>query len=222
MATTWTVMNAKLNEFLGDPDMNAFDQPLRIQAWNNAQRLLAVFHTPRQVTAALEMEEDERTAILPDDFIAVWRIYDAETAMFLKRFKPAAGAYRVTDDQLDMYWVFGNRLYFEKDIAVGDTDRILYYHAYWPDVEYVMLDGVLTLTEEKILVPRWSELPLCHLCAAECLVPMAVSSARLREYNVQVDSGTPVQNSRAVQMREHLYWWNMLTSMVKPIDYKAG
>jgi len=76
----------------------------------------------------------------------------------------------------------------------------------------------VVITEDKILVPRWAEAALVHLTTAFCLQPQAVEAAKTRQWNIKIDSGRPTDNSRAVQARELLWWYNMLVGAYPPLD----
>lgn len=221
MTTTWDDVNAKLTIFLKDADEDIYLEAQRISAWNDAQRLLAVHHTPRQRMAKLDVKVGGRSAVLPDDFLGIWQIYDADSSRWFKPYQPTRGEYRAAEDQLSQFWVWGKVLYFEREIDLGSTSIDLYYYAYWPEIETDTVSGSGVVVEDSIYIPRWAELPTAHLTAATCLVPQAIESARRRDYNILVDSGTPVMNSRMQQAREHLFWWSALLAMAKPTDWKS-
>lgn len=220
MASTWDEVNTKLSLFLDDEGGTNYSVPLRVWAWNAAQRVLAVHHTPREKTTSLTMESGERSAVLPPDFIAVWKIYDSDQQRWYSEYRPGATYKRSTDSELGQYWVWGNKLYFEKSIDVSNTDHTMYYAAYWPDITYQVVDSEYAYTDDEVIIPDWAELPVTHLTAATCLQPGALEAAKDRNYNLSViDSGTPIQNARAVQAREHVWWWTMLLGMVRPRDF---
>lgn len=220
MATTWAEIDAKLDIFLrdADEDNTKFSPAQRVAAWNDGQRLLASFHTPRQCVATpLVMESGNRAATLPADFIAAWRLYDSEQAFFYREFRPQASGKRSTDDESPQYWVWGNRLYLECTVDDG-ADLTLYYWGYWPDVALETVGTTPTIFQGQVLVPQWAELPLLHFTAALCITPEAFEAARRRDYNIQIDSGRPTDNAKAAQAREHLWWWHQILGMVKPVD----
>jgi hypothetical protein len=109
-------------------------------------------------------------------------------------------------------------LYLEQDVDSDDELTLLYY-AYWPDVEVETLDGTSTVTSGEIIIPVWAEHPCLHLASAYCLQPKATQAADIRNWNITVDSGTPIQNSRAVHAREHLWWWEAILQRVPAVDY---
>ena len=134
----WEDVDARLGRFLSDeenPDADEaylYNQALRIDSWNQAQRVLAQQHTPRQLSAVLTMDS-ARVAILPEDFIAIWRLYDADEQRWLRSLdNPQPGAVRHDDDELAAYWIWGKQLLFEKTIALSSTALPVIQHYYMP------------------------------------------------------------------------------------------
>jgi hypothetical protein len=218
---SWPPVNDKLDRFLGnEPELEGKylrSEPLRIDGWNWAQKMLTA-HTPMEKTMVLELEEDGRTAVLPTDFVRAYRIYDSgeERWWWPKRhWRP--GDYRPDDDDSLMYWMWGGRLYFEYELNVDQTEVVLYYQAYYPDVEYeVEDDGELTLTQPSIYTPAWAEVPLMHLTAAHVLQPMEIASSNLNQYKIRVESGHPEHNPRAQSALFHLRWYETLLGWFAP------
>jgi len=227
--TIWSEVDARLSRFLSDEEnLDAdesylYNQALRIDSWNQAQRVLAQQHTPRQLSTVLTMDS-VRVAILPADFIAIWRLYDADEQRWLRPLdNPQPGAVRHDDDELATYWVWGNQLLFEKTVALTSTDMTLYYWGYWPEVEYEEEeDETYSITGQTINVPRWAILPLEHLTSALILTPGSVENARVRQWNMKIDSGIPTNNALLEVAKNHLWWWNSLLSMVSPAQWRHG
>lgn len=226
---TWEELDLKLDLFLDDEldeedeeSSKTYSLPQRIDAWNWSQRLLAL-HSPRQRESELTADAGKRSAILPPDFLAVWRIYDSDRQRWLRQMEnPGAGAVRYVDDELAQFWVWGSQLKFERTVEIGSSDLTLYYWAYWPEIEYKLSDDDYIILANEILVPAWSVLALCHLTAATCLQPGALQAARIRQWNIRVDSGRPTDNSRAQQAREHLWWWHAILNGVPPRSWQEG
>jgi hypothetical protein len=226
MITTWTKVNTKLDLVLYDaPRYNAagelvtplFSEPLRIECWNWAQRVL-VHHTPRACSMTLVIETGEREAVLPDDFFAMQGIYDADNERWWSPVAWQPGDIRYADDKLETYWAFGDRLYLENTIEYSATNLTMYYWAYFPDVEYTLDDdgNVENLTQEILYTPQWAELALVHLCTATCMMPGEVFAADINEYKIRVDSGTPLHNPRKESAYFHLDMWHRLIDMFPP------
>lgn len=223
--TTWELVNTRLDAFLKDVEVEGewnYPPAHRVAAWNWAQRMLC-YHTPRTRSTTLVIDSDGRSAILPSDFLGMWRVYDAETERWLRRMPmQIESGIRYQDAEMGQWWVWGGCLYLEMTKTVGSTDLTMYYYAYYPEIVIEELDGDTFHVESKILTPPWAELALCHLTAATLLVPGSLEAARLRQWNIRIDSGTPLQNSRAMQAREHLWWWKALLGVVKPLDWGAS
>lgn len=226
-STMWERIDAQLSTFLSDSGTTdgttvtyLYDQPQRISAWNWSLSFLTM-HTPRQRKVLLVVDADERSAVLPPDFLEVWRIYDADEKrwMYRKR-KFNEGAYRYDDDEVEEFWLWGGDLLFERSLTIGASELTLYYYAYWPEISYEEESGGYTILDGEILCPPWAVAPLCHLTSAFCLIPGAIQAARTRQWNIRIDSGTPLDNSRAQQAREHVWWWNTLVNLAIPLDWR--
>jgi len=206
-----------VQRMLDDPDGEEFDEQARIDSWNWAQRHF-VHHTPRQIIqTGLTMESDGRTVILPHDFYEMGRLYDpVENQWWQQQQWQPGGAYNTTWEDLT-FTVWGGVLYLYDDVSSTNSYN-LWYYAYWPEVEYRVESSAVIVTEDKILVPRWAESALVHLAAAFCLNPQAVQAAKTRQWNIKIDSGRPTDNSRAVQTRELLWWYNALVGAYPPLD----
>lgn len=217
---SWPVVNARLNRFLGSaPEAEGKhlrSEPLRIDSWNWAQRVF-VTHTPMQKRATLVVESPGYEVVLPDDLIRVVGVYDSSEERWwwpVHRWK--AGDYRPSDDSSLTYWSWGGRLYLEYELSTTQTEVEMYYHAFYPDVEYELDDaGSVTLTQPRIYTPNWAEPALFHLTTAFVLQPLEVESSNLSQYKIRVESGHPEHNPRAQSALFHLNWYQILTGMVR-------
>jgi hypothetical protein len=217
MSTTWSAIDDMIQRMLDDPDGEEFTEQARIDSWNWAQRHF-VHHTPRQqIQTGLKMESDGRAVVLPSDFYEIGRLYDpVEKQWWQQQQWQPGGAYDTTWESFT-FTVWGGVLYLYDDVS-SDNSYELWYYAYWPDVEFRIESSVVVVTEDKVLVPRWAESALVHLAAAFCLNPQAVQAAKTRQWNIKIDSGRPTDNSRAVQTRELLWWYNALIGAYPPLD----
>ncbi len=208
----WTDLNAQLGLFLFDPEGSRHPAPLRALAWNTAQRFMAKTHTALEKTDEFSLTGDTPYSfVLPDDLIDIGAVYSLDLAQFLRPMRfVSGGSYQEGAEDTPSFWVWGRTLVCETQQA---SSVRLYYYADWPEV---VLDGAGQCTEGNILAPSWSILPLMHLAAAIVLQPMAIDSARNREFNISFDSGRPTDNSRAQQAKEHLTWWEQLMGKVPP------
>lgn len=211
---TFDELNLKLSVFLDDAQdakgEYQFALPLRCDGWNFA---LDVFeeHTLLERTTPLSVESDGRTAILPLDFAAVGMIHESGGYLqtyVQRRFTPGAQRF----DNLVVgatYWLWAGKLHFEQKPS---DSLVLDYFAHWPRLSYSINDAGETAVSGDVMAPEWATLPLIHLTAAYCLQPAAIRAAMTRNSNIKIDSGSPEDNSRRVQAREHLWWYDALMS----------
>ena len=197
--TTFTDINKKLSLLLDDMDAEqyAWSLALRIESWNWAQRHF-VHHTPRRRVADVVVDNDGRSTVLPHDFLFAEGLWDAGNERWwypIESGRPGAKEYGSLD--ILEFWVWGERLFLEKSLQPGYSDLKLYYFAYWPDVEYEEAeDGTIYFTQQDVLVPKWAELPLCHLTIASCMVPGEIFASDLNQYKMRIEAGNPLQNPR--------------------------
>jgi hypothetical protein len=228
--TSWDDVDTQLDVFLEDSltadqieegTAKKYSVPQRVDAWNWSQRQFAVQHTPRQVRFIPAVDNGSRALVLPGDFLGIWRIYDSDANKWMREMRtPKTGGVRISDDSLSQYWVWGKTLYLEMDADA--SQMVLYYWAYWPEVTYRLESSTYVILESDVIVPSWTVLPICHLTASVCLQPGAIQAARSRNYNIEVDSGRPVDNSRAQQAKEHWWWWQELLKKVAPANWREG
>lgn len=218
MTKTWEELSPKLDYFMddelrldagGEEKKRRFPIPLRIFAWNWAQKMLCA-HTPRQRKVELTIDTGNRAAVIPDDLYAIEGIYDAELEQWWRPMRMEPGDIRYRDEDLPEWWIWGRHIYLETAPSYDTTDLTLYYWAYYPDVAFEIKEDELVITRNVIYTPGWAEAALCHLATAFCWTPGAISAADINEYKITVDSGTPLHNPRSQQAREHLFWWNVI------------
>jgi hypothetical protein len=229
--TTWAQIMRKLDWFLGDAieggEVDAdrtFPEILRIESWNWAQRLFCA-HTPMARQTPLRIEEGGREALLPPDFYKVEGLYDAYNSRWWWPMRRRPGDVRVDDDDVCEFWIRGTRMFLESEADYQNNDLTLHYWAYYPDVEYVEVthesdSGEQYVTpdvrKDSILTPEWGEAPLLHLTAAFCWTPGSVQAADINQWDIKLDSGTPLMNPRAEQAKLHLWWYDTLIGRYSP------
>jgi hypothetical protein len=209
----------------GDAEDRRFSLPLRIDAWNWAQKVL-VHHTPREQTATLTINSDGRSADLPSDFFDVHAMYDSDEEEWWQSMSIKPGGYRDdTDPDTSEYWTWGDTLYLERELGTDDDHLTLYYWAYYPEIEYTVGlsdDGTeenkedITYSQSTVYTPRWSDTAMIHLCIAYCWQPGSIQASDINEWRIMVDAGTPMHNPRAAAAWDHYRWWNDLMAKVNP------
>ncbi|KRT69454.1 MAG: hypothetical protein XU15_C0011G0136 [candidate division NC10 bacterium CSP1-5] len=218
MSTTWGTINDKLSYFLDDVTVTDVTPqhvtPMRIAAWNWAQDAFCA-HTAREREQSLVIREGGRLADLPVDFFEMGMIYDPANSKIWAKRRFQEDGYRSETDQELAFWVWGNVLHLETPSS--NRELVLHYYATWPAIEYRLDgDGNVLVVQPEIYIPMWAEHPLSFLAGAFILQPQAVASSMNREYNIKLDSGTPVDNSRAAQAREMWNWYKNLIALHPP------
>ena len=216
MATTWTLLDAKLSLFLGDAGSASYPQALRIACLNWAQRILAT-HTAQEKSASLVLATGGLSAPLPADYFEIGSIYDSVDKEFLSPVTLQSGR---ADDTAGSacYWIWGDTL----NLISAKTALTAYYYAYWPEIVAVTDPPQVPLPANVISIPVWAELPLVHLTAAGLLQPSAIRAAVINSGKIMIDNGNPLQNSFAQQAREHLWWYNELVGRYPPQSRLGG
>lgn len=218
--TLWSDLDRKLDHFAGDIESAdsslLFSRPLRIEAWNWAQRMFCA-HTPRQRYVTATIDAGQRSIILPDDFYAVEGIYDSYNEHWWWPMRRRPGDARALDDQVQEFWLWGDKLFLEDDISYTSQDLVLYYWAYWPEVEYTEgSNETVTVTQPTVYTPRWAELALMHLTVSNCMVSEEVFSSDINQYKIRVEAGTPLDNPRMQSARWHLDMYERLLDKIPP------
>jgi len=228
---TWAELMRKLDWFLGDSieasendSDRTFPEILRIESWNWAQNLFCA-HTPLARQTHLNIEEGGREALLPPDFYKVEGLYDADNSRWWWPMRRRPGDVREADDDVQEFWIRGDRMFLESEIEYTDNELTLHYWAYYPKVEYV---GVLNEPDEgspyttpdvrkdSILTPQWAELALCHLTSANCHQPGSITASDINQWDIAIDSGTPMMNPRAEQAKLNLWWYDTIINRFSP------
>lgn len=217
--THWTRINAQMDHWFGDPLTDtgrSYGEALRIEAWNWAQDVFCA-HTPRQRQVIAEIDAGQRNIILPDDFLAIEGLYDAEEEQWWWPMRNRPGGIRYPDDDALEFWLWDNRMYLEAEISY-DTGRLtMLYWAYWPDVEYTEnASGQITVIQPHIYTPKWAQLALMHLALSSCMIPGEVEAADLRNWGIKVESGDPLDNPRMQSARWHLEIYERLLEKFPP------
>lgn len=218
---TFDQIDRKLNLFVNDVEASTEDEParfslpLRVEAWNWAQRQLCA-HTPRQIEMELTVNSGNRSAVLPSDYFCADRIYDSARSMWWRPMRRRPGDIRYENDDIPEFWTWGGKMMFEDSIDYDSGQLTLYYWAYYPDIELDPGRDEVVYRQAQVFTPRQFESALLHLTAAFCWTPGAAEAFDLNEWKITIDSGTPIHNPRAMGAREHLFWYNTLMDSFPP------
>jgi hypothetical protein len=79
-------------------------------------------------------------------------------------------------------------------------------------------DGNVVITQDKILTPNWAEPALLFLAAAFVFQPGAAEAGDVRNWNMKIDSGTPLDNPREKLAWDLYNWYKVLVSAKAPFD----
>lgn len=207
----------------GGAEPRTFPLPLRIDGWNWAQKVL-MQHTPLQKSATLSINEGGRSADLPSDFFDMHGIYDSQEGYWWHQRPMEPVGYRDENADDPEFWIWGSGLVLERQLSTDNEDLALYYWAYYPEIEYTVAvgeDGVedpedITYQQENVYTPRWSDAAMIHLAASYCWQPGGVEASDINQWNIMLDSGTPMDNPRQAAAWYHYRWWNDLMSKVNP------
>jgi hypothetical protein len=137
-------------------------------------------------------------------------VYDATWTYIQRRFTP--GSRRDDLENGSAYWLWAGTMHFDITVSALTLD----YFASWPQLKYSQNEAGDVAVSGSISVPDWARLPLIHLTAAYCLQPYAIRAAMTRNANISIDSGNPEHNSRRLQAREHLWWYDTLMAKHPP------
>lgn len=218
----WDEVMKKLDTFLGDtldPDSEdaelTYPETLRILGWNWAQRMLCN-HTPLAKQAPLRIDTGGREGILPPDIYSLEGILDTANSRWWWPMHRAPGNIHYDDDVVLEFWQWGDRVFLESEVEYLANQLTVYYWAYYPEVTYEMVDGELDVRQDDIIIPQWAEAALVHLTTAHCFQPGSVLAGNINQWDISVDSGTPMMNPRAAQAKEHLWWYHAILSKFPP------
>jgi len=226
LTTTFAQLNARLDLFMGDTEVYTDGEletprshtiPLRIASWNWAQDIFCA-HTPRQrIVSPVTVDTGQRAIVVPSDLYRIEKLYDSEYEKWWAPVVYDAGDIRYESDELKRYWEFGGQVFLEAQVPYSSDRLSLYYWAYWPDVTYeVEDDDSITYRQGIVYTPKWAELALVHLVAANCMMPLEMEASDINEWRLKVEAGTPLDNPRAQSGLYHLQWYHELLERFPP------
>jgi hypothetical protein len=128
------------------------------------------------------------TLVLPTNLYQVQSLYYVDANKFIPRLFASPGKYFPTDyDNIGWIDIPFGKLTVQPNPAEG-TEFVLYCICYWnvPETE----DDISFVIE----APRSAHAGLVYYAASHALVPRAVNSASIRQFNQRIDSGNPEDN----------------------------
>jgi len=121
---------------------------------------------------------------LPVDLYRITAVFDADSGLYLKQNTLSAGDSPGSDISSNQDWME----YPEGYLSLANaplTDVTVFYGATWAIPED---------DDDAIEAPTWCTRAIVFYAASYALLEKASSSANIRQWNVQVDSGTPIMN----------------------------
>lgn len=133
---------------------------------------------------------------LPEDLYRINAVFDAETGVYIPQNILAAGRSPGYDIETNQDWLeYPEGTLSLANAPASDGQVILYYSATWE----VPADD-----DDDIEAPAWTHRAIVFYAASYAILEKASSASNIRQWNVQVDSGTPVMNPMR-DASEHFY-----------------
>lgn len=182
--TTRLQMSGKVLHLLGDPTSSQFDTELVLGAIDSAMdAVLPWVAKPSEVTFI----GDGATCIydMPSDYYRVISIFDEDSSLYMPADLMAPAVVSNRSRIANEWREYPNgKLSFLQYIPDAKSVTV-YYGAYWTKPTDFM---------SVLETPTWLDTAIAFYAASYCLLPKAYQASNIRQYNVQVDSGNPVQN----------------------------
>jgi len=181
--TTLSGLRTVVYRLLSDTDQVQFDADFVDDGIRAALfAILPWLFKRKQVSFAADGETTEFT--LPTDLYMIISVFDADSGIYLKKNTLSAGMSPGSDLETNQDWLE----YQEGSITFANApeeDPIAYYGAYW---------DIPTADADVLEPPIWSHTALAYYAASYALLQKASAASNIRQWNVEVDSGTPAMN----------------------------
>lgn len=144
---------------------------------------------PKQLVATITSGSDGMTHTLPSGVYRIDAVVDKDAEIVLPKNTLYPGSYRGSSVSGQNGWLdyptgFVTTLYEVED---GIT---VFYEGYWN----VPTTSGSTADDFVLEVPDIAIAGLAYYACSQCLLPKAVTSASIRQFNVKIDSGDPTDN----------------------------
>lgn len=187
--TTLSDLRNRCLRILGDDTGSQFSDELLNDGVMAALDAILSWY-PKSQTLVCEGDDEKTSFDLPADFYRIAAVFDSNTGMYIPAatmapFQSPGGNIEANQDYLefpDGSIVFANAL-------VAETSCTVYYYASWP---HVTEDD--DLNDWVIPTPIWLDTALALYTSSYALLQKASQSSNIRQWNVDVDSGTPAMN----------------------------
>lgn len=149
-------------------------------------------------TAVEQFEGDDETVEfeLPADVYRINAVFDTEKGVYIPQNILSVGRNPGFDIESNNDWLeYPEGSLSLANAPTSDGQIILYYSATWT---------APTDDDDAIEAPVYTHRAITFYAASYALLEKASSSSNIRQWNVQVDSGTPIMNPMR-DASEHLY-----------------
>lgn len=183
--TTYNDLRAQIRTLLGDTDGTNYVDALCLQAANAALIALLPWVYKAQ-TADFTGDGTKKAFDLPLDFYRLIGAWDEVSGYWLPEMTITPGVAPGDDPLSNQDW----NLFPEGKITFAnplEDDKVvtLYYGASWT----VLADGA-----DDLEPPAWTHYGILLYACSWATLKTATDAANIRQYNISIDSGTPVMN----------------------------
>lgn len=190
---TYDFIQSRIYRLLNDPNATTYGDELVYDGLVAAQEAILPW-VPKQAVYTMTSGSDGYLLQLPSNLYQIQAIRQVETGKFIQKATMAPLTVRTNDNQNFIDWIDYPSGYISLNYQVEEgTEFEVYYFAHWnlpndaSDIEFVME------------VPQYAHQGLVYYAGAHVLIPSAVNSATIRQFNLRVDSGDPEHNPLKVE-----------------------
>lgn len=180
---TFSEVRAKVYRVLADPSAQQYSATLINDGIVAALEAILPWVFKRS-EVVLEADGETTEFELPEDLYRITAVFDADSGLYLKQNTLSAGDSPGSDLNSNQDWME----YPELSLSLAnapETDITVFYGATW---------AVPEDDDDVLEPPSWCTRAIVFYAASYALLEKASSAANIRQWNVQVDSGTPVMN----------------------------
>jgi hypothetical protein len=191
MSLTFGDFIGKVLRVLGDPDQSLFEDDI---IWDGAVAAHeAVLPWIPKYAEHTFTSGSEGVYALPLDCYQIQSVQDVTTGAYLPKATLAPGTARNIDTSYND-WIEYPLGYISLNTTPAGNLR-LYYFAFW--------NAPTSETDQSFVleVPQMAHLGMIYYAASHCLIPKAVDSAQIRQFNQRMDSGNPEHNPLKVEAK---------------------
>lgn len=181
--TTLSELRERVYRVLSDPGHGLYTPDMMNDGIVAAMEAILPWVSKRSV-ATLEADGVANSFELPEDIYRVTAVFDADSGSYLPENSLSSGSRPGMNlDSNQDYLQYPEGYLSLANAPTGDLT--VYYGARW---------AVPVEDEDVIEAPIWVHRALVFYAASYALLDKASSASNIRQWNVQVDSGTPIMN----------------------------